>query len=50
VPGRINYFLREYQRDGVRFLWDRFSRREGAILADDMGNMSALYISPLEDL
>ncbi|XP_023325018.1 DNA excision repair protein ERCC-6-like 2 [Eurytemora carolleeae] len=37
VPGRLNYFLREYQRDGVQFLWDRYCRDGGAILADDMG-------------
>ena len=37
VGGRFNYFLRDYQRDGVEFLWDRFCRRGGGILADDMG-------------
>ena len=29
--------LREYQRDGVRFLWDRLGRGAGGILCDDMG-------------
>ena len=42
VPGRLNYFLREYQRDGVRFLWDRYCRDGGAILADDMGEIEDL--------
>ena len=37
VPGRLNYFLRDYQRDGVEFLWDRYCRKGGGILADDMG-------------
>jgi SNF2 family DNA or RNA helicase len=42
VPGRINHFLREYQRDGINFLWDRFCRKEGAILADDMGGFCSV--------
>ncbi|KAH9856350.1 hypothetical protein C2E23DRAFT_513993 [Lenzites betulinus] len=24
VPGSINTFLREYQRDGIRFFWERY--------------------------
>ena len=37
VHWRLNSFLREYQREGVRFMWDRISRGAGGILADDMG-------------
>ena len=37
VHGRLNHFLREYQREGVRFLWDRVGRGGGSILCDDMG-------------
>ncbi|KAI0717768.1 P-loop containing nucleoside triphosphate hydrolase protein [Cerioporus squamosus] len=37
VPGRINTFLREYQRDGVRFFWDRYKEGRGGLLGDDMG-------------
>lgn len=37
VPASINRFLREYQRDGVRFLFRQYSRDKGGILADDMG-------------
>jgi len=37
VHGKFNFFLRPYQRDGVKFLWDRLGRNGGGILCDDMG-------------
>ncbi|KAL4459161.1 hypothetical protein ABPG75_014026, partial [Micractinium tetrahymenae] len=37
VPGNINKFLRDYQRDGIRFLIRQYARGTGGILADDMG-------------
>ncbi|CAM9419002.1 unnamed protein product [Chrysoparadoxa australica] len=37
IPAAINRYLKEYQREGVQFMWDRYSRGEGSILADDMG-------------
>ena len=37
VHWRLNSLLREYQREGVRFMWDRIARGAGGILADDMG-------------
>ena len=37
VHGKFNIFLRPYQRDCVKFLWDRLVRIEGGILCDDMG-------------
>ncbi|XP_057299784.1 DNA excision repair protein ERCC-6-like 2 isoform X1 [Hydractinia symbiolongicarpus] len=37
VPASINQYLREYQRDGVMFLWQHFKENNGCILADDMG-------------
>ena len=37
VHGDLNAKLRPYQRDGVRFLWDRVGRNAGGILCDDMG-------------
>ena len=37
VPGSINTFLREYQRDGVRFFWEHYKGHVGALLGDDMG-------------
>jgi SNF2 family DNA or RNA helicase len=29
--------LRDYQRDGVKFLYNHFKEGTGALLADDMG-------------
>jgi len=37
VPALINTFLREYQRDGIRFFWERYRNGRGGILGDDMG-------------
>ncbi|XP_052124921.1 DNA excision repair protein ERCC-6-like 2 isoform X2 [Frankliniella occidentalis] len=37
VPASISQYLRDYQRDGVRFLYQKFKDGEGGILADDMG-------------
>lgn len=37
VPPSINCFLREYQRQGVRFLYAAYRDGRGAILGDDMG-------------
>ncbi|THH04714.1 hypothetical protein EW145_g5316 [Phellinidium pouzarii] len=37
VPAPINAFLREYQRDGIRFFWDRYKKGGGGVLGDDMG-------------
>ncbi|XP_068093562.1 DNA excision repair protein ERCC-6-like 2 isoform X2 [Hyperolius riggenbachi] len=37
VPYTINRYLRDYQRDGVRFLYEHYSRTSGCILGDDMG-------------
>ena len=37
VPASINRYLREYQREGIRFLYRLYSLDQGGILADDMG-------------
>lgn len=37
IPATINRYLRDYQRDGVHFLYQHFSKNTGAILGDDMG-------------
>ncbi|KAF4588687.1 hypothetical protein EYR40_010240 [Pleurotus pulmonarius] len=37
VPSSINTFLREYQRDGIRFFYDRYKDDSGGLLGDDMG-------------
>ncbi|DBA73362.1 TPA: hypothetical protein ACH3X1_011407 [Trebouxia sp. C0004] len=36
VPATINMYLRDYQRDGVRFLFRQYSQKQGGILGDDM--------------
>lgn len=37
IPGSINQYLRDYQRDGVKFLYENYRQKTGAILGDDMG-------------
>jgi len=37
VPRAINTYLREYQRDGVKFFWRQYSAGCGGLLGDDMG-------------
>ena len=37
VPGTINQYLRDYQRDGIKFLYSHYTYNRGAILGDDMG-------------
>jgi SNF2 family DNA or RNA helicase len=37
VPAHIAKYLRTYQREGVRFLYDKYSQDTGCILGDDMG-------------
>uniref|UniRef100_A0A8B9HA46 Excision repair cross-complementation group 6-like 2 n=1 Tax=Astyanax mexicanus TaxID=7994 RepID=A0A8B9HA46_ASTMX len=37
VPYTINRYLRDYQRDGVKFIYDRYMKSRGCILGDDMG-------------
>ncbi|KAI0759188.1 hypothetical protein BC629DRAFT_1072812 [Irpex lacteus] len=37
VPGSINTYLRDYQRDGIRFFWERYKDGYGGLLGDDMG-------------
>ncbi|XP_072024091.1 uncharacterized protein [Amphiura filiformis] len=37
IPATINRYLRDYQREGVKFLYQHFVKNEGAILGDDMG-------------
>lgn len=37
VPASINRHLRDYQRDGIRFLYRSYSENRGGVLGDDMG-------------
>ncbi|KAG1842570.1 hypothetical protein C8R48DRAFT_37945 [Suillus tomentosus] len=40
VPASINTYLREYQREGVRFFWELYKQGRGGLLGDDMGLVS----------
>jgi hypothetical protein len=40
VPAAINTYLRDYQRDGVRFFWHQYQEGRGGLLGDDMGLVS----------
>ncbi|XP_068614088.1 DNA excision repair protein ERCC-6-like 2 [Brachionichthys hirsutus] len=37
VPYTINRYLRDYQRDGIRFIFSNFMHSRGCILGDDVG-------------
>lgn len=37
VPYTINRYLRDYQREGIRFMHNSYKRSRGCILGDDMG-------------
>ena len=37
VNPAINQWLRDYQREGVQFFYDRYKEGRGGILGDDMG-------------
>jgi hypothetical protein len=45
VPASINTYLREYQRDGIRFFWDKYQQERGGLLGDDMGLVSHILKS-----
>ena len=45
VPAAINTYLRDYQRDGVRFLWRQYEEGRGGLLGDDMGLVCGLNFS-----
>ncbi|XP_019372888.1 PREDICTED: DNA excision repair protein ERCC-6-like 2 isoform X2 [Gavialis gangeticus] len=37
IPYTINRYLRDYQREGVQFLYGHYAHKRGCILGDDMG-------------
>ncbi|XP_057688552.1 DNA excision repair protein ERCC-6-like 2 [Corythoichthys intestinalis] len=37
VPYTINRYLRDYQREGIRFIYNNYCHSRGCILGDDMG-------------
>jgi hypothetical protein len=40
VPPTINTYLRDYQREGVKFFWNQYQEGRGGLLGDDMGLVS----------
>ncbi len=44
VPASIAKYLREYQKDGVRFLFRQYAKGKGGVLADDMGLVGSLAL------
>ncbi|PPQ68987.1 hypothetical protein CVT25_009172 [Psilocybe cyanescens] len=42
IPATINTYLRDYQRDGVKFLYRQYKAGKGGLLGDDMGLVSHL--------
>ncbi|KAM8793228.1 DNA excision repair protein ERCC-6-like 2 [Eudromia elegans] len=37
IPYTINRYLRDYQREGVQFLYGHYANKRGCVLGDDMG-------------
>lgn len=37
IPAPLNRYLKSYQREGVRFFYQKYAEGRGAILGDDMG-------------
>ncbi|XP_072289091.1 DNA excision repair protein ERCC-6-like 2 [Eucyclogobius newberryi] len=37
VPYTINRYLRDYQREGIKFMFNNYIRSRGCVLGDDMG-------------
>lgn len=37
IPAPLNHYLKEYQKEGVRFLYRKYAAGTGAVLGDDMG-------------
>ncbi len=44
IPASINTYLRDYQRDGVKFLWRQYNEERGGLLGDDMGLVSVILM------
>ena len=45
VPATINQYLRDYQREGIKFLFTHYTYKRGAILGDDMGLGKTVQVS-----
>lgn len=47
VPYTINRYLRDYQREGIRFIYNNYMRSRGCILGDDMGLGKTVQVQSL---
>lgn len=45
IPYTINRYLRDYQREGAKFIFDNFVKSRGCILGDDMGLGKTIQVS-----
>ncbi|XP_040898844.1 DNA excision repair protein ERCC-6-like 2 isoform X2 [Toxotes jaculatrix] len=50
VPYTINRYLRDYQREGIRFIFNSYIRSSGCILGDDMGLGKTVQTGTWEDI
>ena len=50
VPWKINTFLRDYQREGIRFFFKRYQEGRGGLLGDDMGLVRASGFTSLHSI
>jgi hypothetical protein len=37
VPAPLNRYLKSYQREGVKFFYDKYAAGKGFVLGDEMG-------------
>jgi SNF2 family DNA or RNA helicase len=44
IPAPLNKFLRDYQRQGVDFLYRQYEQGMGGILGDDMGEVAPHFV------
>ncbi|BEJ12218.1 hypothetical protein CspHIS471_0206780 [Cutaneotrichosporon sp. HIS471] len=47
IPAPINRFLRNYQREGVDFLYSKYKQGYGGVLGDDMGLGKTVQLSAI---
>lgn len=50
VPYTINRYLRDYQREGVRFIYNHYVHSKGCILGDDMGLGKTVQVKSTSDV
>lgn len=50
VPYTINRYLRDYQREGIRFIYNNYVHARGCILGDDMGLGKTVQVTAIKPL